>query len=208
MSLGWMPFTSMSLRRWKVHSCCDVRATLTFSTVDFVWSRSNLLYISKVLRENVAQNATQIAGENTTQNAAQNAGENATKSAGDKWCWRWKCWRKCTENVTQNADKKWRLICRPKCRRKCHCKCHTKCWQKMPSKMLPKMPSKMPLKMPLTVIMILLAFAALGGMTQWNSTLYKCKKLFEYHHLLLLIDIWWSNFLYKFKCCSFFQHQC
>ncbi len=31
-----------------------------------------------------------------------------------------------------------------------------------------------------------------GG--KWNSTLKKCKQLFEYQHLLLLRDIWWSKF--------------
>ncbi len=30
---------------------------------------------------------------------------------------------------------------------------------------------------------------------QWNSTLKKCKQLFEYQHLLLLRDIWRSKFL-------------
>jgi hypothetical protein len=29
--------------------------------------------------------------------------------------------------------------------------------------------------------------------TEWNNKLKKCK-LFEYQHLLLLRDIWWSNF--------------
>jgi hypothetical protein len=35
----------------------------------------------------------------------------------------------------------------------------------------------------------------------------QCKQLFEYQHLLLLRDIWWSKFESIFKCCSFFQHQ-
>jgi hypothetical protein len=29
---------------------------------------------------------------------------------------------------------------------------------------------------------------------QWNSTLLKHKQLFEYQHLVLLRDIWWSKF--------------
>jgi hypothetical protein len=29
---------------------------------------------------------------------------------------------------------------------------------------------------------------------QWNSTLLKCRQLFECQHLLLLRDIWWSKF--------------
>ncbi len=35
----------------------------------------------------------------------------------------------------------------------------------------------------------------------------KCKQLFEYQHLLLNRDIWWSKFKSIFKCCSFFQHH-
>jgi hypothetical protein len=36
----------------------------------------------------------------------------------------------------------------------------------------------------------------------------KYKQLFEYQHLLLLWDIWWSEFQSIFKCSSFFQHRC
>jgi len=32
--------------------------------------------------------------------------------------------------------------------------------------------------------------------------------LLEYQNYILLKHIWWSNFLYIFKYCSFFQHQC
>jgi hypothetical protein len=32
----------------------------------------------------------------------------------------------------------------------------------------------------------------------------RCKQLFEYKHLLLLRDIWWSKLKSIFKCCSFF----
>ncbi len=35
----------------------------------------------------------------------------------------------------------------------------------------------------------------------------KRKQQFEYQHLLLPRDIWWSKFYCIFKCCSFFQHQ-
>jgi hypothetical protein len=43
-----------------------------------------------------------------------------------------------------------------------------------------------------------------------NGTVHfkNVKKLFEYQHLLLLRDMWWSKLLSIFKCCSFFQHQC
>jgi len=41
----------------------------------------------------------------------------------------------------------------------------------------------------------------------WTACFKKCKQLFEYQHLLLLRDIWWSKFLSIFKCCTFFQHH-
>ncbi len=31
--------------------------------------------------------------------------------------------------------------------------------------------------------------------------------MFEYKHLLLLRDIWWSKLKSIFKCCSFFKYQ-
>ncbi len=34
------------------------------------------------------------------------------------------------------------------------------------------------------------------------------KLMFEYQHLLLLRDIWWSMFWSIFRCCSFFLRQC
>jgi len=42
--------------------------------------------------------------------------------------------------------------------------------------------------------------------TYLNVTAH-CKELFEYKHLFLLRDIWWSKLYSIFKCCSFFQHQ-
>ncbi len=44
--------------------------------------------------------------------------------------------------------------------------------------------------------------------TNGTASLKKCKKLFEYQHLLLLRDIRWSKLHSIFKCCSFFQHRC
>jgi hypothetical protein len=40
-----------------------------------------------------------------------------------------------------------------------------------------------------------------------TARLKKCKQLFEYQHLLLLRDIWWSKFKSILICCPFFQHQ-
>ncbi len=45
------------------------------------------------------------------------------------------------------------------------------------------------------------------GTSQWNSTLKKCKELFEHQHLFFLRYIWCSKFKYIIQC-SFFQHQC
>jgi hypothetical protein len=44
--------------------------------------------------------------------------------------------------------------------------------------------------------------SAIPAMEQ--HALKNVKKLFEYKHLLLLRDIWWSKFYSIFKCCSFF----
>jgi hypothetical protein len=47
-------------------------------------------------------------------------------------------------------------------------------------------------------------FSSLDGTVRFKD----CKQLFEYQHLLLLRDIWWSKLYSIFKCSSFFQHQC
>jgi hypothetical protein len=51
------------------------------------------------------------------------------------------------------------------------------------------------------------AFSALILFVNGTTHFKKCIQLFEYQHLPLLRDIWWSRFLSIFNCSSFFQHQ-
>jgi hypothetical protein len=57
---------------------------------------------------------------------------------------------------------------------------------------------------PMSSMVNSMSLPIINGTARFN----KCKQLFEYQHLPLLRDIWWSKFYSIFKCCSFIQHQC
>jgi hypothetical protein len=45
----------------------------------------------------------------------------------------------------------------------------------------------------LKIIQYTLRGISVMSFNQWNGTFKKCKQWFEYQHLLLLRDIWWSK---------------